>query len=100
MNSRMRERPMVGYHTASWYTFDANGAHTISGECRRMRSRGRRKPFRIIWSPQMTRDFLVWNPKFSVDTSSPTISICLGSVSYTHLRAHETPEHLVCRLLL
>src|SRR5678815_4942109 len=24
----------------------------------------------------------------------------LGSVSYTHLRAHETPEHLVCRLLL
>src|SRR5678816_3381307 len=21
-------------------------------------------------------------------------------VSYTHLRAHETPEHLVCRLLL
>eukprot|EP00658_Telonema_sp_P-2_P001122 TRINITY_DN10427_c0_g1_i1.p1 TRINITY_DN10427_c0_g1~~TRINITY_DN10427_c0_g1_i1.p1 ORF type:complete len:169 (+),score=37.96 TRINITY_DN10427_c0_g1_i1:175-681(+) len=29
---------------------------------------------------------------------------CLGkgsfAVSYTHLRAHETPEHLVCRLLL
>ena len=23
-----------------------------------------------------------------------------GTVSYTHLRAHETPEHLVCRLLL
>src|SRR5678815_2677444 len=22
-----------------------------------------------------------------------------GAVSYTHLRAHETPEHLVCRLL-
>src|SRR5678815_6035398 len=21
----------------------------------------------------------------------------LGAVSYTHLRAHETPEHLVCR---
>ena len=21
-------------------------------------------------------------------------------VSYTHIRAHETPEHLVCRLLL
>src|SRR5678816_620577 len=27
-------------------------------------------------------------------------SIALVSVSYTHLRAHETPEHLVCRLLL
>src|SRR5678815_3997559 len=30
---------------------------------------------------------------------SLAISI-LVSVSYTHLRAHETPEHLVCRLLL
>ena len=28
------------------------------------------------------------------------ISYQIGSVSYTHLRAHETPEHLVCRLLL
>ena len=26
--------------------------------------------------------------------------ISSGAVSYTHLRAHETPEHLVCRLLL
>ena len=24
----------------------------------------------------------------------------MNPVSYTHLRAHETPEHLVCRLLL
>src|SRR5678816_2160053 len=27
-------------------------------------------------------------------------AVNLVSVSYTHLRAHETPEHLVCRLLL
>src|SRR5678816_3345658 len=26
--------------------------------------------------------------------------LTLSAVSYTHLRAHETPEHLVCRLLL
>src|SRR5678815_5549048 len=26
--------------------------------------------------------------------------IICRAVSYTHLRAHETPEHLVCRLLL
>ena len=26
--------------------------------------------------------------------------VTVSSVSYTHLRAHETPEHLVCRLLL
>ena len=25
---------------------------------------------------------------------------CFIAVSYTHLRAHESPEHLVCRLLL
>eukprot|EP00658_Telonema_sp_P-2_P045468 TRINITY_DN3342_c0_g1_i2.p1 TRINITY_DN3342_c0_g1~~TRINITY_DN3342_c0_g1_i2.p1 ORF type:complete len:364 (-),score=75.20 TRINITY_DN3342_c0_g1_i2:110-1201(-) len=29
-----------------------------------------------------------------------TNSFGFGAVSYTHLRAHETPEHLVCRLLL
>src|SRR5678815_1889377 len=29
------------------------------------------------------------------------VSLCTSTpVSYTHLRAHETPEHLVCRLLL
>src|SRR5664279_6263120 len=27
-------------------------------------------------------------------------SVCTGSVSYTHLRAHETDSYLVCRLLL
>ena len=27
-------------------------------------------------------------------------SLTADAVSYTHLRAHETPEHLVCRLLL
>ena len=32
--------------------------------------------------------------------SRAAINAPLGSVSYTHLRAHETPEQLVCRLLL
>src|SRR5678816_2826724 len=31
-------------------------------------------------------------------TASDKVDI--RAVSYTHLRAHETPEHLVCRLLL
>src|SRR5678815_2443646 len=31
---------------------------------------------------------------------SRTIYAELPPVSYTHLRAHETPEHIVCRLLL
>eukprot|EP00658_Telonema_sp_P-2_P058570 TRINITY_DN47082_c0_g1_i1.p1 TRINITY_DN47082_c0_g1~~TRINITY_DN47082_c0_g1_i1.p1 ORF type:complete len:101 (+),score=15.80 TRINITY_DN47082_c0_g1_i1:83-385(+) len=32
--------------------------------------------------------------------SHTLIQLAWGPVSYTHLRAHETPEHLVCRLLL
>src|SRR5674536_390492 len=32
--------------------------------------------------------------------SAPPPNHDLVAVSYTHLRAHETPEHLVCRLLL
>src|SRR5674536_251874 len=34
------------------------------------------------------------------EASSAAASLTRISVSYTHLRAHETPEHLVCRLLL
>src|SRR5678815_5163180 len=33
-----------------------------------------------------------WRRMMPCESSAP--------VSYTHLRAHETPEHLVCRLLL
>src|SRR5678816_788366 len=36
----------------------------------------------VFWAFYIT-DFVFW----------------IGTVSYTHLRAHETPEHLVCRLL-
>src|SRR5678816_2285300 len=35
-----------------------------------------------------------------VATTVGLLTIGLPTVSYTHLRAHETPEHLVCRLLL
>ena len=34
------------------------------------------------------------------DFSEKTATIFLTSVSYTHLRAHETRHDLVCRLLL
>src|SRR5678815_1260817 len=33
-------------------------------------------------------------------TEQTTNGAAYTAVSYTHLRAHETPEHLVCRLLL
>ena len=36
-----------------------------------------------------------------IDRPNPKLkTVDLVTVSYTHLRAHETPEHLVCRLLL
>src|SRR5678815_3185110 len=35
-----------------------------------------------------------------LDFGAPGIPARITAVSYTHLRAHETPEHLVCRLLL
>src|SRR5674536_180962 len=49
----------------------------------------------ILYTPAMPRVAL-----------ADTVGLCVvlvypnGPVSSTHLRAHETPEHLVCRLLL
>ena len=34
------------------------------------------------------------------DFGSSASAVATKPVSYTHLRAHETPEHLVCSLLL
>src|SRR5674536_379359 len=48
-------------------------------------------------------DFFFCRGKFEkrTFTNPPKVVLLdLKPVSYTHLRAHETPEHLVCRLLL
>eukprot|EP00658_Telonema_sp_P-2_P046192 TRINITY_DN3430_c0_g1_i14.p1 TRINITY_DN3430_c0_g1~~TRINITY_DN3430_c0_g1_i14.p1 ORF type:complete len:406 (+),score=88.08 TRINITY_DN3430_c0_g1_i14:213-1430(+) len=50
-------------------------------------------------------DFMVsFRPELELllNSVSPSYNVLIysGPVSYTHLRAHETPEHLVCRLLL
>src|SRR5674536_124770 len=50
---------------------------------------------RTIVGACVSREFTV----LATGRSSP-ITGWLRAVSYTHLRAHETPEHLVCRLLL
>src|SRR5678816_4741035 len=43
-------------------------------------------------------------PAVAASPAEPSATAEVGdhayAVSYTHLRAHETPEHLVCRLLL
>src|SRR5678815_3100341 len=53
------------------------------------------QPFTIIKDAQ--RHGLDVKP---IDITSSDWLCTLEAVSYTHLRAHETPEHLVCRLLL
>src|SRR5678815_3291665 len=48
-------------------------------------------------SPSSQTDFASGNSAPAPWTKSQTNTF--RPVSYTHLRAHETPEHLVCRLL-
>eukprot|EP00658_Telonema_sp_P-2_P013159 TRINITY_DN14989_c0_g1_i3.p1 TRINITY_DN14989_c0_g1~~TRINITY_DN14989_c0_g1_i3.p1 ORF type:complete len:201 (+),score=78.61 TRINITY_DN14989_c0_g1_i3:120-722(+) len=45
---------------------------------------------------ELGRQVLAWAASVQL---TPT-ELAMIPVSYTHLRAHETPEHLVCRLLL
>src|SRR5678815_1731270 len=52
--------------------------------------------FSVVLRPKF--DQSVW-PLITL-LASITVQETLLPVSYTHLRAHETPEHLVCRLLL
>ena len=35
-----------------------------------------------------------------LESAAKELAHALEPVSYTHLRAHETPEHLLCRLVL
>src|SRR5678816_4096686 len=46
--------------------------------------------FRVIFATLLSAIFVAVTSGFRVRRP-------LGTVSYTHLRAHETPEHLVCR---
>ena len=53
----------------------------------------------------MTIDAVNWeNDRIHIHQQKTKVALELPlspiAVSYTHLRAHETPEHLVCRLLL
>ena len=46
------------------------------------------------------KHFLEFDVSSSITVSELIDFESIKTVSYTHLRAHETPEHLVCRLLL
>eukprot|EP00658_Telonema_sp_P-2_P061145 TRINITY_DN49902_c0_g1_i1.p2 TRINITY_DN49902_c0_g1~~TRINITY_DN49902_c0_g1_i1.p2 ORF type:complete len:117 (-),score=23.70 TRINITY_DN49902_c0_g1_i1:59-409(-) len=45
-------------------------------------------------------DTMAWGMCVGCFVTPLAFDMALNPVSYTHLRAHETPEHLVCRLLL
>src|SRR5678815_3504996 len=60
-------------------------------------------PLIVIGVVSAVNGFFVTEPhlRFTSNEESGLVSSKRSpSVSYTHLRAHETPEHLVCRLLL
>src|SRR5678815_2187410 len=50
--------------------------------------------------PSLLEDFVLREKIQHFDHERIPERIVHAPVSYTHLRAHETPEHLVCRLLL
>eukprot|EP01017_Pseudomicrothorax_dubius_P044820 TRINITY_DN7626_c0_g1_i7.p1 TRINITY_DN7626_c0_g1~~TRINITY_DN7626_c0_g1_i7.p1 ORF type:complete len:110 (-),score=16.83 TRINITY_DN7626_c0_g1_i7:19-348(-) len=54
----------------------------------------------IKLNPAQAGDNGSYSCKVSIGNFSVSIQPPFIPVSYTHLRAHETPEHLVCRLLL
>eukprot|EP00658_Telonema_sp_P-2_P059400 TRINITY_DN48285_c0_g1_i1.p1 TRINITY_DN48285_c0_g1~~TRINITY_DN48285_c0_g1_i1.p1 ORF type:complete len:101 (-),score=12.51 TRINITY_DN48285_c0_g1_i1:111-413(-) len=56
----------------------------------------------VLPQPPPPSSWLDKRPPFppALRRSTRTCSTQPTPVSYTHLRAHETPEHLVCRLLL
>src|SRR5664280_2878565 len=45
-------------------------------------------------------DYCIYDSAYMPGIYPKTIDLCKNSVSYTHLRAHETVLDLVCRLLL
>src|SRR5678816_4715519 len=83
------------------------------GDCRlgtRLRrtaaARARRRDERGAHPKQRSHDDAPVDPPmhafYKCNRRTPTTrpNVVFMAVSYTHLRAHETPEHLVCRLLL
>src|SRR5678815_2252973 len=57
--------------------------------------------FNILKDTSVNTDFISFNePTFSATLNALCGLYATSPVSYTHLRSHETPEHLVCRLLL
>src|SRR5665647_2038051 len=54
----------------------------------------------VALSPDTANTCEATGGNFVVAPLANGVDLCIGPVSYTHLRAHETDSYLVCRLLL
>eukprot|EP00658_Telonema_sp_P-2_P049560 TRINITY_DN376_c0_g1_i2.p1 TRINITY_DN376_c0_g1~~TRINITY_DN376_c0_g1_i2.p1 ORF type:complete len:107 (+),score=29.94 TRINITY_DN376_c0_g1_i2:612-932(+) len=76
-------------NTVKYLCLPVNHEHSFTTTCSRVMFAGEHEePSSSITSRE----------RFMAGIPSPYSALI--PVSYTHLRAHETPEHLVCRLLL
>ena len=58
-----------------------------------------KRQVKSIYKKEKPKDWMLYNSD-DENVSKTGNWASIEAVSYTHLRAHETPEHLVCRLLL
>ena len=75
------------------------GVHTLSGEATDMVEATREKVRAFINAASIEEVVFTRGTTEAINLVAATYGDRL-SVSYTNHRAHETPEHLVCRLLL
>src|SRR5678815_5596584 len=73
-----------------------------SGDFRQRRTKFRGEDYHAEIKLNLTDVHKTHQQVLTVNGKNIRITVPAGveTVSYTHLRAHETPEHLVCRLLL
>src|SRR5678815_4221090 len=79
-------------------TFNVESAEELAVLDRVARDKGKRVKIALRVNPDVDPET---HPYISTGLKQNKFGVGMAeAVSYTHLRAHETPEHLVCRLLL
>src|SRR5678815_5475126 len=91
---------LVQIFTTSFdFSIDAASAESILMFCL-MYSTARKAPVVTACMEAPVNQYTVAPPINRPSRTRGSTKESVNAVSYTHLRAHETPEHLVCRLLL
>src|SRR5678815_4297281 len=89
------------HERTAWLRISANWSPNLPPAKNELDDSTRLMPIAISDSvmTRMRRSTFIWSRRWP-GVSFAFAAVCVRAVSYTHLRAHETPEHLVCRLLL